>query len=69
MKTYNERVNSINGKVQTKRKRLIKIWTASSVACVLLVLAIVCSLPILGEGVPNINAYKGDEYYPLIEKN
>ena len=68
MKTYNERVNSINGKVQTKRKRLIKIWTASSVVCVLLVLAIVCSLPILGEGVPNINAYKGDEYYPLIEK-
>lgn len=68
MKTYNERVNSINGKIQTKRKRRIKIWTASSVACVFLVLAIVCSLPILGEGAPNVNAYKGDEYYPLIKK-
>lgn len=68
MKTYNERVNSINGKVQTKRKRRIKIWTASSVACVLLVLTVVCSLPILGEGVPNVNVYKRDEYYPLIKK-
>lgn len=68
MKTYSERITSINDKVRTKRKRRIKIWTTASVVCVLLVLTVVCSLPILGEGAPNINAYKGDEYYPLIKK-
>ena len=68
MKTYNERINSINAKVKQKRKRRAAIWTAGSVACVLLVLTVVCSLPILGEGVPNVNAYKNDEYYKVIEK-
>ena len=68
MKTYNERTQSIKNKVKAKRDRRLVIWTASSVACALLVLTVVCSLPILGTGVPNINAYKNDEYYPLIKK-
>lgn len=68
MKTYNERINFINAKVKQKRKRRAAIWTAGSVACVLLVLTVVCSLPILGEGIPNVSAYKNDEYYKIIEK-
>lgn len=68
MRTSDERIKSIKDKVRKKRDRRIVIWTAGSVACVFIVLAVVCSLPILGEGAPNVNAYKGDEYYPLIEK-
>ena len=68
MKTYNERIDSINSKVKAKRKQRAAIITASSVACVLLVLTVVCSLPILGGDVPSINAYKNDEYYPIIQK-
>ena len=68
MKTYNERINSINNKVNAKRKQRAVIISASSVACVLLVLTVVCSLPLLGDNVPNANAYKNDEYYPIIEK-
>lgn len=68
MRTYNERIQAINDKVNSKRKHRAAAWAAGSVACVLLVLTVVCSLPILGENAPNVNAYKGDEYYPLIEK-
>lgn len=68
MRTSDERVQDIKNKVKSKRDRRLIVWTAGSVACVLLVLTVVCSLPILGEGAPNVNAYKNDAYYPLIEK-
>ena len=68
MKTSDERVNSINKKVKAKRNRRAVIWTSTVCACVFVALTVVCSLPILGTGAPNINAYKNDEYYPLIQK-
>lgn len=68
MKTSDERINSINKKVKTKRSRRAVIWTSTVCACVFVALTVMCSLPILGGGAPNINAYKNDEYYPLIQK-
>lgn len=68
MKTSDERINSINNKVKTKRKQRTVIWTSTVCACLFLALTVVCSLPILGSDVPPINAYKGNEYYPLIQK-
>lgn len=68
MKTSNQRVQSIKNKVSTKLKRRAVIWSASVTVCALLVLTVICSLPILGQGAPNINAYKNDPYYPIIQK-
>lgn len=68
MKTYNERTQSIKNKVRAKRDRRVVIWSASAAACVMLILVVVCSLPILGKDAPNVNAYKNDEYYPIIQK-
>jgi len=68
MKTSDERTESIKNKVKIKRRNRSIIWTACSVACVFIALTVVCSLPILGEYAPDINAYKNDEYFPLIQK-
>lgn len=68
MKSSKERIQNIKSKVKSKRDRRVVAWTAGSVACALVVLTVVCSLPLLGQGVPNPNAYKKDSYFPLIEK-
>ncbi|MCM1194626.1 MAG: beta-propeller domain-containing protein [Firmicutes bacterium] len=68
MKNYTERTESIKEKVAVKRKRRAAWITATATLCVVAVLTAVCSLPIIGEDIPNINAYKDDVYYPLIEK-
>lgn len=69
MKTNQERTESINRKVKSKLYRR-KVWiTCVSVVCVFAIAITVCSVPLLGGGgVPDINAYKNDAYYPLISK-
>lgn len=69
MKTNQERIESINKKVQNKKTQR-NIWISCvSAVCVLVIALTVCSVPILGGSeVPNINAYKNDAYYPLISK-
>lgn len=67
MKNNQERISSINGKIKAKNKRRSII--IASVACSLcFVFTLVCSLPILGQDAPSINAYKNDAYYPVIQK-
>lgn len=68
MKTYNERTESIKVKVKNKRQKRTIIWTSAVTAGMLIALTVFCSLPIFGEGVPSINAYKGDSYFPIIQK-
>lgn len=67
MKSSEERIQSINNKVKNKRKQRTVIWSAVT-ACVLAAFILVCSLPILGENAPPINAHKNNQYYPIIEK-
>jgi len=68
MKTITERTDAINGKVKNKIRRKKYFKTAIGIACAAVFVTLLFA-PVFGaEGVPNINAYKNDSYYPLIAK-